>query len=170
MSVRRTSEVPIPDDLRAFLAARKQLAYEPPLLCEVGAVKLKPLRALRLQKIWVVAPAGTERHDPNRKREGFYVVPVVDLCGRCSNYDPVGILVWIPALEAYGTWDYDHGRLVAFPRVSWQQINRRPVYYLEAQWGSPFFPTAKGEAVKPWKHDFAFRTGEPGRDILGPSL
>jgi len=36
MSVRRTSEVPIPDDLRAFLAARKQLAYEPQLLSEVG--------------------------------------------------------------------------------------------------------------------------------------
>ena len=79
MSVRRTSEVPIPDDLRAFLAARKQLAYEPQLLSEVGVVKLKPLRALRLQKIWVVAPAGTERHDPNRKREGFYVVLDLDL-------------------------------------------------------------------------------------------
>ena len=47
MSVRRTSEVPIPDDLRAFLAARKQLAYEPPLLCEVGAVKVRVHRAVK---------------------------------------------------------------------------------------------------------------------------
>ena len=49
-----TRMVEIPDDLRAFLAARKRLQYDADE-CEPGRIRLLPLTKLAAGQVWVNA-------------------------------------------------------------------------------------------------------------------
>ncbi|OMI18148.1 hypothetical protein BUQ74_06405 [Leptospira weilii serovar Heyan] len=50
--------------------------------------------------------------------------------GECTE-----ILVWLPRLQLYGTWDHSHDELHIFPNTTWTDIKSNLASYIEAQWG-----------------------------------
>jgi len=63
-----------------------------------------------------------------------------------------GILVWLPRLKMFGTWDSDHYELLVFPDVSWNDISADPAKYIAAQWDNSFsFPFVQG-IVNVWEY------------------
>jgi hypothetical protein len=140
--------VVVPDDLKAFLSAGKQLQYDP-RGCEPGLIKLLPLDKLVLGEVRVAAlAAAAEQGDPHAWQRGYYVIPAVNLVAEADGYDPEFILLWLPEDDAYGTWDNEHYELLVFPGVTWSEIAANPLPYIGAQWdgpepGIPFAPHPK---------------------------
>jgi hypothetical protein len=125
----------LPDDLRAFLDAERQLAYDA-ARCECGAVALVPLDQLTLGTLGArVSPySDLIEEDPHAGERGVYVVPAVSLVGACRGYWPGGLLVWLPESEVYGSFDRDHRVLWVFPGITWTDIVADPVPYINACW------------------------------------
>jgi hypothetical protein len=126
----------LPADLVAFLAAGKQLEYDP-VVCEAGAVTLVPLADLKLQRF----PVETSRlevfeQDPHYPDVNSYLVLGVNLVADCSaDYEPVGLLLWLPIEQRYGVWDSSHCGIQLFgPEVTWQQIAAAPAHHINAGW------------------------------------
>jgi hypothetical protein len=146
----------VPDDLRAFLRARKQLRYDG-TECEPGKIKLLPLSKLAVGAVWINArPAKDPQGDPHAGEDGHYSIPAVNLVAEAEDYTPDFILLWLPGESQYGTWDDDHAELLVFPRVTWADIVADPLPYVGAQWnggdpGVPFVPYPK----------YPYRPGRP---------
>jgi hypothetical protein len=143
--------VMIEKDLEDFLHAGKQLEYDA-AKCEAGRVLLKKHDMLKVEEIVVSSEAHDD--DPNAGSNGDYSVPVVDLSESSDKYNGGFLLVWIPDLALYGSYDTDHHVLTVFGKeVRWQNIVSSPAAFLEAQW----YPERKaGRILKAWKH-YKFR-------------
>ena len=146
----------LPTDLREYLGCEKYLDYDTNE-CVAGKVTLKRLRSLRIESIYVDSEGSPlEKSDPNANKKGYYAVPAVSLLARCEGFDPAGILVWLPDQLSYGTWDNDHWDLLVFPHVTWTDIAKNPVPFINAQWqhGIAF------EYFVPW-NQYKFKRGRP---------
>ncbi|RHX94442.1 hypothetical protein DLM76_10210 [Leptospira yasudae] len=68
---------------------------------------------------------------------GQYYTNSVGLIQDSEEYgeDPE-ILVWLPRLSLYGTWDSSHDELHIFPNSTWTEMKSDLVPFIEAQWGS----------------------------------
>ena len=152
-------ELGVPQDLVDFLAAGRQLEYDPKG-CECGAVTLKGADDLALGSIRVWSDVShPDRRDPNRGRRGAYEVPAVDLVGACRSYDPHGLLVWLPAEQAFAVHDSDHGEAREFPGATWGDIVADPPRYLGVLWDGRRSP---GRRLRAWeRHAFVEAPG-PG--------
>lgn len=129
--------VEIPDDLRAFLSARKRLKYDADE-CEPGRIKLLPVSKLTVGWVWVNArPADDPQGDPHAGENGYYAIPAVNLVAEAEEYEPEYILLWLPEEGQYGTWDSDHAELLIFPGATWSDIAADPLPYVAAQWDGP---------------------------------
>src|SRR5439155_23191142 len=122
----------LPDDLRAFLAAGRQLAYDPSQ-CEAGRVTLLPLDKLRVGK-YLSRPTAHGQvpclaDDPHQE-EGYYSAAAVNLVAECEHYWPDGILIWLPEERFFGTWQIDHLSILVLPGATWSDIAADPVRYL----------------------------------------
>jgi len=143
----------LPADAVAFLRERRTLQYDA-AKTEAGAVTLHPLADLKLGQVWI----GTdEKDDPHHDEDGYYTVPAVSLTATCSGYDPAYILLWLPEEKKFGTWDCDHWTLSVFESATWQDIERSPAIYIDAQW------RARSPVVtrfKPWPR-YELKLGRP---------
>lgn len=153
----------IPEELLVFLASGQNLDYEPRAV-ECGGTTLVDAASLDVVDVWVVSVDHECPDDPHADEEGYYVVPCVSLLASAEHYDPEGILVWIPDLRRFGTWDSDHWDLVVFPRATWGDIVAEPGRFLNAQWDPD---ETIGTRLKPWKHGFAWRAGRPAESGVG---
>ncbi len=73
--------------------------------------------------------------DPHAGEHGSYLVAGVSLVASCDNYDPVGLLLWLPLDGRYGTWDGEHGTLRVFQEgVDWSAIAKDTARYINSQW------------------------------------
>src|SRR4051794_40520841 len=99
----------LPVDLMAFLAAGRQLEYDPKL-CEAGAISLLPLSELRLQRFPVeTGSLDVFEQDPHYPNRNSYLVLGVDLvAGTTGGYDQEALLMWLPVEARYGIWDSSH--------------------------------------------------------------
>jgi hypothetical protein len=60
----------------------------------------------------------------------------VSLIDSCDNYDPIGLLLWLPLDKQYGLWDGEHGTLLVFePEVTWTEIAEDLPRHINAEWG-----------------------------------
>lgn len=153
------SRLSLPDDLRAFLSADRQLQYDSNR-CECGQVTLLRPRQLRLRPFTIFTDEMQHVHGDPRRGKGYYVVPAVNLVASCEHYQPLGILIWIPKEGMFGTWDCDHHVmqvLVTFRRrgdtagieaATWTDIEADPLRYLNSQWGPRDASTSK--VLVPW--------------------
>ena len=134
MSSEGIEHLRLPQDLVTFLRGKRELVYEPEH-CECGAVKLVALEEITLSAFYVDSEnAPWVNQDPHAGKYGYYSVPGVNLVVACDGYDPDGILIWLPDVELFGTWDCDHWNLLIFPSATWADIVADPVKYLNAQW------------------------------------
>ncbi|MDC7240184.1 MAG: hypothetical protein PQJ50_07480 [Spirochaetales bacterium] len=77
--------------------------------------------------------------DPHHGQEGCYMVKGVNLIKDCVDYDPFGLLLWLPDFKRYGIWDSSHFVLFAFDEsVSWTDIVKEMEEYIDAGWNMDF--------------------------------
>ena len=145
-----------PNDVTAYLQAHRSFDYDPSST-ECGAVGLVSPEDLTLRDFWVNGEDRDWTDDPHAADDGCYVVPGIDLVGEIDGFDPDGILLWIPELVGFGSWDCDHWDLIVFGDTSWDEIVADPVRYLDAQWD----PACSFEYLKPWTAGFEWRAGRP---------
>jgi hypothetical protein len=137
----------LPGDFVEFLQKGLQLKYDP-VQAQPGRLLLLDLDELTLGTVNVsLEESPLADSDPNAEKNGYYVVPAVNLVAACEAYSPNGILVWLPNEREFGTWDCDHYVLRVFPGVSWSQIAADPVPYLDAQWDPE---TVANDYLVPW--------------------
>jgi hypothetical protein len=113
----------LPINLLKFLDTNSKLNYDP-TKAEVGEIefyKTPPLIDLYLES-------------QDNQAKGYYIIQAYDLLEKVEGYEPAGILVWIPSLGCFGSWDNDHWKLVIFQGKGWQDIERDPLKYLNSQW------------------------------------
>lgn len=116
----------LPNKLIAFIRAGKFLSYNKEKSI-IRNIEIVSLDSLLLGRIYV---------EPGMKssKKGYYTIPVVDLIAECEGFDPWGLLVWLPDVQMFGTWDSDHRKLQVFPKARWEDIVSDPLKYLNAQW------------------------------------
>ncbi len=127
----------LPSDLVDFLTSGKQLEYDPEE-CDAGAVTLIPLAQLGLQR-FPVETSGESwfKDDPNAPGVNSYLVLAVDLIASCNDdYDPAGLLLWLPIERRYAAWDSSHCVIDQLPpAITWEQIASDPIPYIETSLG-----------------------------------
>lgn len=156
----------LPPDLVEFLAAGKQLVYDPDE-CEAGAIRLLPLDRLKLELFpMFIDSAMTELYesDPHKEDNGYYLVTGVNLVAECEDYDPCGLLMWLPIERRYATWDHSHWYIGVFgPDQTWAEIIKAPAQHINAQWVGAFSDSVPATPLKPWPiHRYS-------PQLLGPS-
>ncbi len=111
------SKLNLPEDFVIFLKSNKQLKYDPEQ-CEAGRITLLKLNQLSITEIFIDSvESPLAKTDPNSGKKGYYSVPAINLIADCEGYDPEGILIWLPELELFGTWDNDHWDILVFPNL-----------------------------------------------------
>jgi len=139
--------IPIPGDLRDYLSvsSNRTLTFDDG---EIRKVTLFAPEKLQLCTFDVDTYQfhldGEFEQDP----EKLYKFEGVDLVQSCEGYSPNGVLIWFPALQAYGSWDCDHHTILLYPDVTWTQIMMKPVLYFNGQW---YPEQVAGEYLRPWK-------------------
>lgn len=123
-----------------------------PTTCEAGTVTLLPRLALKLRTFGAHCGGTPHEADDPHEGPGVYLVPGVDLVGSCTgDYEPEGLLVWLPGEQSFGVWDSSHDYLLVFgPAVSWSQIASSPARYINAQWAFEDLERAPAEFLVPW--------------------
>jgi hypothetical protein len=142
----------LPADLVAFLAAGRQLEYDP-ATCEARAVTLLPLGGLKLER-FPVETSGSAffEQDPHFPEVNSYLVLGVNLVASCTaDYDPVGILMWLPVEKRYGVWDSSHCTIQMFGAdVTWERIAAAPARHINAGWTGIDPEAPPMEDLVPW--------------------
>lgn len=143
----------LPADLVAFLTARKELEYDPKT-CEPGAVTLTPLEQLKLQR-FPMETSGQEYYDQDPHAPGVnsYLVLAVDLIAKCTgDFDPAGLLLWLPIERRYAVWDSSHCTIHLFAKkVTWKRIVADPAPYIDASCGGDGPEDSEMATLVPWK-------------------
>ena len=89
--------------------------------------------------------------DPNAPGVNSYLVLAVDLIASCDDdYDPAGLLLWLPIERRYAAWDSSHCKIDLFAQdATWERIAADLVRYLEASLGGDGYDPAL-ERLVPW--------------------
>ncbi|MBW4621304.1 MAG: hypothetical protein KME17_18335 [Cyanosarcina radialis HA8281-LM2] len=128
----------LPVDLLEFISAGKQLEYDPDT-CEAGMVKIRSFANLKYERFPVETSSSKSfKQDPNYPNVNSYLVLGVNLVESCTNdYDPAGILIWLPIEKRYGVWDASHCTIIMFGiDITWKNIIATPSDYINAGWFS----------------------------------
>jgi hypothetical protein len=126
----------LPEDLSEFLKSGRQLEYDPDE-CDVGPITLLRLDQLKIELFPTDTDNGLRerKDDPHKGELGCYLVPAVSLVATCEEYEPVGLLIWLPQEGCYGTWDDSHTLVQVFPpTVTWTDIAANPEAMLNSIW------------------------------------
>lgn len=147
----------LPEDLIKFLKEGNQLEYDPDE-CEAGLITLVPYDDLTLGEVYINSfESPFSEIDPHAGEKGYYAVPAVNLVVDCDGYDPEGILIWLPDQHAFGSWDNDHWDVYIFPDMTWTDITKDPVKYINVQWDPE---NTVAEYLRPFPK-YRFNSGMP---------
>lgn len=149
-------ESSVPSDAISYLQNHRSFDYDPSM-SECGAVVLAPVENLDVRDFWVDGEGQNWADDPHAAEVGYYVVPCIDLVSQVDGFDPEGILVWIPRVASFGSWDADHWDLIVFYSTGWEAIVADPLRYINAQWD----PDCEFDFLKPWRAGFDWHDGRP---------
>lgn len=143
----------LPTDLSTFFEAKRSLEYDASE-CEAGQVTLIACASLKLERFPVdTQSTPLEEADPRRGDLGCYLVPAVNLTKDAEDYEGVGLLLWLPEHQRYGTWDSSHPFIAVFSKdTTWADIAANPPKYINAQWEGAFENAAQTEPLVPWPH------------------
>ena len=152
----------LPADLVSFLESGSRLEYDASL-CEAGALSLKTLPQLKLQLFPMeTSSLDTYEDDPHNPGVNSYLIEAVDLTAGCSgDYEPTGMLLWLPIERRFGVWDSSHCVVSAFGKeVTWTQIAGSPQRFINAQWVGMFEDSVTVEPLAaPWE-DYEYANGQ----------
>lgn len=161
------NKLELPYELVDFLSTGKELEYDPGTSTDAGLVKLKSYEELELLDIYIREPGYDELYTmPGDQvpRDGYYKTTAISLIKSASGgYSPDGILVWLPKLQIFGSFDYEHLQLYVFPNTKWSDITKSPTKYLDSQWTHPV-----GVINFNPRKTLKFYSGEPPHYSLAP--
>lgn len=146
----------IPRDLEDFLKDGKELEYDR-YRCEAGRVELTRFENLKLENLRISTKRISrisEQEDPNKNKNGSYIVPAVSLVSKCEHYDSDFVLLWLPQEQLFGSLSGEYvNELLIFPDADWSDIAKDPVTYINAQWKGDYNIS---KDFNPWqKYPFA---------------
>jgi len=139
----------LPSDLRAYLDSNQNFDFMNEG-SEVGPISFVSGMDLKLKNFQLTLGPQGEIDDPyGSVFKGFYSCEAYDLVAKSEQYDPKGLLCWIPRLERFGCINEEHGSFQSFPMAAWTDIVKCPAYYLDMQWSGN---TENGEFEEhlPW--------------------
>jgi len=138
--------MPIPQDLRDFLSKPENRHMS----LKEGEVRDLTFFSPEELKLEMFVVDSFELHlngplevDPGEQRE----FEGHSLIKECNDYDPKGVLTWFPGLNAYGSADTEHQRIIIYPGVTWTDILRAPTWYVNGEW---YPERVSHEAINPW--------------------
>lgn len=96
-------------------------------------------------------------NDPNKgDHERMYKFQAIDLIRENDLYQSEGLLIWIPELKKFGTYDPEHLNLLVFPDAEAKDVISNFGKYIEAQWSyGPDYSIKCGniyDYFEPWKY------------------
>ena len=79
----------------------------------IKSVNFRPADKIQLTRLFVCVDEYIENYSDNSKQlaGNYYPVPAYDLLDEIWGYECDGVLLWIPALSKFGSFDSDHGVL-----------------------------------------------------------
>jgi predicted RNA-binding Zn-ribbon protein involved in translation (DUF1610 family) len=115
----------LPDDLLEFLESDRRLKYDASA-CEIGVFTFRA--ADEIEEITLTVSAEDE--------ESACVIRALDLLKSCDAYDPRGMLVYIPSMRKYGSYDSEKRSLITYRGMSWSAFLADPARYINAGWSA----------------------------------
>jgi hypothetical protein len=123
----------LPSDYMDYISAGQHLKFKFSKKAELSFATLCTMADIR--NINIMLNPSIEYKDLNTKRQGKYILPVLDLVEDVgTDFNSMGILVWIPDIKLFGTWDSDHYELTVFKDKTWADILAAPEIYFNAMW------------------------------------
>jgi len=116
-------EEELPDDLVEFLESERRLEYDASA-CEIGVFAFRTLA--EVQEIDLIVS--------DKDHESKCTIHALDLVKSCEVYDPRGILVYIPSMRKYGSYDSEQELLITYRGMSWSDFLSDPARYVNAAW------------------------------------
>ena len=150
------AKVSIPGDLRAYLEANPNqiLKLNPTNIpyTNLENIQLVSLEQLTIEPIlldtsdYALNQGDFEGEDPDWE----YAIPAVNLVARDldDQFDPMGLLLWFPSLNCYGSWDDSHWLIYTFPQATWSDVVSSMLFYANAQWEPE---SDSHQLLRPWK-------------------
>lgn len=91
---------------------------------------------------------------------GSYNFYALDLISESSDYDPSGLLIFIPAIRRFATYDNVHNDVYIYPKLTPQNFFKHLGAYVSGQWNytNKRFPLNKDDElihlyeIHPWKY------------------
>lgn len=80
----------------------------------------------------------------------YYPVEAFDLLSDFPRYHAFGILVWIPQLSEYATYDEDHCVLRSFPNSTFSDILENPKRFFNCLWYPDEY---ENHLIRPWNDE-----------------
>lgn len=154
--------IELPSDCLRFLEAGQQFAYCPDGT-SIGRIHLKHAGELVARMARLHPDGQGVIDDPYAHLDGNYAVELIDLVRESDDYDPEGLLCWIPAIKSFGSVDEEHSTAISYTGAAWSDIVRDPIGHLDSQWGLGSVPVNQ---VLPWL-SFSFRL-DSGDAVLAP--
>ena len=140
----------LPDGVVEYLQSHRTFEYDVEE-SELGAITLRRPDDLSESVIQLQIGRQKAAQDPYAGIDGRYQVTSVDIVADAEEFDPIGLLAWLPTISSFACIDAEHGTILSFGTADFQEIVANPLLFLESQWGPP----AVGQYILPWEH-FAF--------------
>ena len=77
----------------------------------------------------------------------YYPIEALDLLREVPGYRAFGILVWIPRISEFASFDEDHCVLRSFPGKTWKDIVANPKGFINCLW---YPDQIDNHLVRPW--------------------
>jgi len=127
----------IPNDLRRFLSVDANLTHRwgRPYPVEIIGVQLYSLADLSFCDFEVcTAEYYLNYNEAGEDPDLAYHVRGINLVQEVEDHDAMGLFVWFPQFQEYGSYEPDHAILTMLPAVTWKEIEKDPAKYFNAQW------------------------------------
>ena len=89
--------------------------------------------------------------EPSTNLAGYYYpIEAYDLLSEFPRYRAFGVLVWVPSVSEFATYDEDHCVLRSFPNATFSNIIDNPKRFFNCMWYPDDF---ENHLVRPWSDD-----------------
>lgn len=126
----------------------------------LGGASLQPIQLTFINE---TSSETKKKLEPKYNYNGRYVCEALSVADCDYNNEGIfdgQILVWIPALKSFASWDSEHEQSYVFTDVTWEDIKRDPIKYLCTQWNPIEWYEHIWDICSLWEHfPFLFFAG-----------
>jgi tetratricopeptide (TPR) repeat protein/predicted DNA-binding WGR domain protein len=130
----------LPDALKKFLFQKRTVKIGDKIFGLAPSYEIK-LISVVIDHHWQSSTAWPALvGNPYKEQQGFFCTTAYSLVSKSPDEnDTEGLLIWLPLLELFGTWDRVHRQLYLYPDASWIEIEENLPNYLQRKINSDRF-------------------------------